>query len=232
MRLHKSSRMYRGFILGWCCVFMMFAPLGAAEKENATPAGQKNDVVAPNPGNGATSQNPENDAVAPDSAPLDHAVSPSPKPGARKAMKEVRDSLLAVNFTYTPDRLNDPFVSFIAPAKVAQPRSLQPGAEGEDDGGPPTPQKPLTPLQQMNLGEIESGLKAILWGEMGRRAIIEDNTGRGYIVTVGTLLGDNNGVIAEIFEDRLVIRQETWDGKLRRMVPQNIMVKLAKKEKK
>jgi Tfp pilus assembly protein PilP len=83
----------------------------------------------------------------------------------------------------------------------------------------------------MNLGEIEKGLKAILWGDLGRRAVIEDSAGRGFIVSVGTFVGGNNGVVTEIFEDRLVIQQEIWDAKLKEMTPQNITIKLVKKEK-
>jgi len=84
----------------------------------------------------------------------------------------------------------------------------------------------------MNVGEIERGLKCILWGSMGKRAIIEDSAGKGYIVTVGTQVGDKNGVITEIFNDRLVIQQQHWDGKLQMMLPQYAVVKLAKGEEK
>ncbi|NLI33812.1 MAG: hypothetical protein GX422_13705, partial [Deltaproteobacteria bacterium] len=66
---------------------------------------------------------------------------------------------------------------------------------------------------------------------LGRKAIIEDAAGKGYIVSVGTPAGDKNGMITEIFNDRLVIQQEVWDKDARRMVPQNSIVKLKKEVK-
>ena len=81
----------------------------------------------------------------------------------------------------------------------------------------------------MTLSEIERGLKAISWGELGRRAVIEDSTGRGYIVTIGTPAGEHSGVITQIFNDRLVIQQEIWDRKAKKRFPQDFTIKLSKK---
>jgi hypothetical protein len=82
----------------------------------------------------------------------------------------------------------------------------------------------------MTVNEIEVGLKAILWGEMGRRAVIEDSTGKGYIVTTGTPIAGPTGVITGIFKDRIVIRQQVWDKEAKRMVVKSNVVKLKKGE--
>jgi hypothetical protein len=79
------------------------------------------------------------------------------------------------------------------------------------------------------LSEIERGLKAITWGQLGTKAVIEDSTGRGYIVGIGTPAGDHSGVITQIFNDRLVIQQEIWDRKAKKRFPQDFTIKLAKK---
>ena len=81
----------------------------------------------------------------------------------------------------------------------------------------------------MTLSEIERGLKAITWGELGKKAVIEDSTGRGYIVAVGTPAGERSGVITQIFNDRLVIQQEIWDRKAKKRFPQEFTVKLVQK---
>jgi Tfp pilus assembly protein PilP len=123
----------------------------------------------------------------------------------------------------------DPFIPFIAPVELAPP----PASVMEDDSDlPPEPQKPMTPLQKMSVAEIDRGLRAISWGELGRKAVIEDAAGKGYIVSVGTPAGDRNGVITGIFNDCLVIQQETWDKKQKRMLPQNSTVKLRKEKEK
>lgn len=139
--------------------------------------------------------------------------------------EEVSKELLQKTFTYNPRLLNDPFVSFIKPP---EPSPSQVPIIKEDEELAPELQRPLTPLQKMNIGEIEKGLRAIVWGDLGRKAIIQDAAGKGYIVNVGTPAGGPTGVIIQIFDDRLVIQQDVWDRKLKRMVPRNEVVKLRK----
>ena len=134
-------------------------------------------------------------------------------------IEKTTHSLMAANFTFYPVKALDPFVPFITPEPTNQ---LQ--AEDAQQGG-----APLTPLQKMTMSEIERGLKAITWGELGRKAVIEDSTGRGYIVGVGTPAGDHNGVITQVLNDRLVIKQEIWDRKARKRFPQDFTIKLVKK---
>jgi Tfp pilus assembly protein PilP len=98
----------------------------------------------------------------------------------------------------------------------------------EDEDLEPQPQMPLTPLQKMAVGQIQRGFKAVLWGEMGMRALIEDDAGKGYIVAVGTPLGGNNGIVTDIQNDRLVIQQDIWDARLKQMVPSSVEIKLTK----
>ena len=81
----------------------------------------------------------------------------------------------------------------------------------------------------MTLSEIERGLKAITWGDLGKKAVIEDSTGRGYIVAIGTPAGEHSGVITQILNDHLVIQQEIWDRKAKKRFPQDFTVKLSKK---
>ncbi|MGA3116341.1 MAG: hypothetical protein ABSF90_18120 [Syntrophobacteraceae bacterium] len=126
-------------------------------------------------------------------------------------------SLMAANFAFIPVKALDPFVPFL----TLETRSSE--DENESQGGP------LTPLQKMTLSEIERGLKAITWGQLGTKAVIEDSTGRGYIVGIGTPAGDHSGVITQIFNDRLVIQQEIWDRKAKKRFPQDFTIKLAKK---
>ncbi len=143
-------------------------------------------------------------------------------------MQRTLASLMKEDFSYASNKVVDPFVPFIQPT-IAPPQGLR-SVESDEDEPPPEPPKPLTPLQKMSLTEIESGLKAITWGDYGRRALIEDSAGKGYIVAVGTPLADRNGVVTEIFNDRLVVHQETWDRRARKMMPEDSVVKLKKKE--
>jgi type IV pilus assembly protein PilP len=131
--------------------------------------------------------------------------------------EKTNSSLMSANFTFYPIKALDPFAPFIAP----ETNNLADEEESKST--------PLTPLQKMTTGEIERGLKAITWGELGKKAVIEDATGRGYIVGIGTPAGEHSGVITQISNDHLVIQQELWDRRAKKRFPQEYSIKLSKK---
>ncbi|WP_148045690.1 hypothetical protein [Desulfosoma caldarium] len=142
-----------------------------------------------------------------------------------------REMLSAVQsdaFRYRPLGLVDPFVPFIKPETTVT--ETYPETEKE-----PSPVFkagfPLTPLQKMSLGEIERGLKAILWGEMGSRALIEDAAGKGYIVREGTPVTPD-GLVERIHKDAVVIRQYVWNAKKKQWVSDFVTVQLKKEQDK
>ena len=190
--------------------------------------GQGNETKPVTPEPSVETKAPPPLAPAGSSPPL--AGAPSGKSSELFTVREkVLEGLVKDNFSYTQNKMVDPFVSFIAPVEAPPPQL----AIGEEEfAPPPEPQRPLTPLQRMNLGEIERGLKAIAWGELGRRAIVEDSAGKGYIVSVGTPASERDGVITDIFNDRIVIQQQIWDRKTKKLAPQNFVVKLKKEETK
>ena len=150
-----------------------------------------------------------------------------PPPPSRS---QVMEDLKREDYAYNPRGLIDPFVPFTLETDQPGTAATPSAGELEEESEPVEPPRPLTPLQRMTVTEIEQGLKAILWGEMGRRAIIEDSTGKGYIVASGTPVANYNGIITGIFKDRLVIRQEVWDRKAKKMVAKTNVVMLQKGE--
>ncbi|MGC8490410.1 MAG: hypothetical protein ACP5SH_01615 [Syntrophobacteraceae bacterium] len=131
-------------------------------------------------------------------------------------VKKTATLLAAAKFTFLPDKGLDPFVPFI---------SMQADA---GNGAPAT--GPLTPLQKMTLAEMQRGLKAIVWGGLGRMAVIEDSTGKGYIVGVGTPAGPNGGVITQLNDSSFVVQQQVWNTQTRKRVPEDFTVKIVKKD--
>ncbi len=88
----------------------------------------------------------------------------------------------------------------------------------------------LTPLQKMAMSEIQAGLKAIIWGQLGSKALVEDATGKGYVVQEGTYVGQHNGIVKRIFEDRIVVEEYKRDPIVNRLVPSEVVLKLKKGE--
>ena len=143
---------------------------------------------------------------------------------AQSLRRQMLQALLTDDFRYRPLGLVDPFVPFISPETTVT-ESLP---ETEEVPSPVSRAGlPLTPLQKMNLGEVERGLKAIVWGAMGSRALIEDAAGKGYIVKEGTPLTPD-GMVERIYKDALVLRQYVWDPKERQWVPKFVTIRLSK----
>lgn len=69
--------------------------------------------------------------------------------------------------------------------------------------------KALTPLQRFDLGQLE--LTTIITGKFGYKALVMDPTGKGYIVTKGTLIGNNNGKVSDISGIRLIVDEQIQD---------------------
>ena len=141
---------------------------------------------------------------------------------ARSVKARVTALLHEPIFVYDPKDMADPFESFLT---QPQPAPFQ-FAEELDER--PEQRRPLTPLMRMSITEVRNGLKAIVWGEMGQRAVIEDPTGRGYIVTRGTEITNNHGFISEIFKDAIVITQTVWDNRERKSKLVNTVIRLGK----
>lgn len=64
-----------------------------------------------------------------------------------------------------------------------------------------------SPLEKYDLGQIT--LKAVIWGVNDPRAMVEDPTGKGYVIGVGAGIGKNSGKVIKI-EDRKVLVRETY----------------------
>lgn len=98
------------------------------------------------------------------------------------------------NFVYDPTDKRDPFRPFDMSPKLKR------------DGL-------LSPLEQYSIGQLRLTATAKdLNGEM--TAIVEDETGRGYPIRVGTKIGNNNGSVVEILTDsiRLVETKIDFSG--------------------
>ncbi len=73
----------------------------------------------------------------------------------------------------------------------------------------PEPRPQLTPLQRYELGQLK--VVATVWEASAPRALVEDSSGMGYIVRVGTPIGRNGGVVTAIEPQRVIVEERTVD---------------------
>ncbi len=67
----------------------------------------------------------------------------------------------------------------------------------------------LTPLQRYELGQLT--VVATVWEASTPRALVEDSSGMGYIIGVGTPIGRNGGVVTAIEPQRVIVEERRVD---------------------
>ncbi len=66
-----------------------------------------------------------------------------------------------------------------------------------------------TPLERIDLAQLS--LVGVIKFTAGYKAIIEEKSGKGYMVKVGTYVGTNYGQVTEIQKDRIIIQEKVKD---------------------
>ncbi len=113
-------------------------------------------------------------------------VSPGPEPPAVPEKTERPDTP-----HYSPMGKRDPFQ---APMKAQAKRR---------------PRENLSPLERYEIGQLS--LVGVVWDIKDPRAMVEDSSGLGYIVRVGTPIGPNEGKIKQIKPAEVVIEENFID---------------------
>jgi type IV pilus assembly protein PilP len=81
------------------------------------------------------------------------------------------------------------------------------GAEGAPSHkGKHKKRTPQTPLERVAISQLK--LSAVMRTAKGNSAIVEDATGKGYVIKKGTYIGLNSGQVVKIEKDRVVIEEE------------------------
>lgn len=139
----------------------------------------------------------DNNLPVEEDLPLEEGLSPEE---SQKA-----DVLLASNrkrseHAYDPEKHLDPFIPVIEEENIG----------GPGGGGPGGPCPPVvigsTPLEHVHLKHLK--LTGIVRFANQGKAVLEDPKGKPYIVSKGTRVGMNAGVVEEIQEDHIIIKEK------------------------
>ncbi len=101
----------------------------------------------------------------------------------------------------------------------------EPKPEEEKVKKPKAPERPRTPLERLDLGQLR--LTAIVFSQNRPRAMVEEATGKGYVVELGTPIGLERGQVTKITRDRIVIEHLKTDD-FGNTIPQRRELKLQK----
>jgi type IV pilus assembly protein PilP len=69
--------------------------------------------------------------------------------------------------------------------------------------------RPLTPLEKIDLSQLK--LVGVIRAESGNHAMVEDATGKGYVIKTGSYVGIYGGRVVQIERDRVFVEEEVED---------------------
>jgi type IV pilus assembly protein PilP len=131
---------------------------------------------------------------------------PAPEPQTKKLDLSVTDSQavallnLQAQAPYNPKGKVDPFEALLRDESVQAAGSKLMRKKRE----------PQSPLEKIDLGQLK--LVAIIAAPSGNRALVEESSGKGYILREGTYVGLNSGKVVNIAIDKVMVEEEFEDA--------------------
>lgn len=150
-------------------------------------------------GEKATTSNKAGKAVGQKIVLKKKTVAPPEKKAVAQKKPEPEKAQAVVAASYDPQGRIDPF----APLFKKEPEPTPAAAET------PAPTRALSPLEKIELSQLK--LKAIIRTAGGNKALVEEASGKGYIIAKGTFIGTRRGTVVAIVKDRVVVQEEVED---------------------
>ena len=115
------------------------------------------------------------------------------------------EQLLALKtaYAYNPEGKIDPFSSVFD-------TQLQVDVVTEEKEAKPAKRVPQSPLEMVDLSQLK--LTGVILAPSGNRALVQDSSGKGYVIYTGTYIGNREGRITKILKDRLVVAERAQDN--------------------
>jgi type IV pilus assembly protein PilP len=118
---------------------------------------------------------------------------------AEKSQTAKKTNMPEISDLYNPEGKLDPF----EPLFKKEPVSLA------TEKSKIKKRTPLTPLERINLSQLT--LVGIIQAPSGSRALVQESSGKGYVVKKGTYIGTNSGKIVQILKDSIIVEEESED---------------------
>lgn len=128
------------------------------------------------------------------------------------------EETIASKRIYDPTKRLNPFIPLFKPDQD-KAAAVQPNKSKRKK------RMPQTPLERISLEQLQ--LRAVIRAPSGNRALVEDNSGKGYIIKNGTYIGLNSGIVTQINPDSVIIEEEV-ENLMGELVLRNTEIKLQK----
>lgn len=205
--MHNS--IFKTCFLTIATLCLLWGPVGCGGDEESAPA--QPDVVATKikatvPKKPVPAKKPPAQAKPAATAAKKATVPEGDEASVQKAMADLQKKAVAhvaryQARLYNPEGKIDPFEN---PLRKESPKTDIETVE---------PNKPdrirQTPLEKISLSQLT--LVGVIRFPSGYKAIVEEATGKGYMIKEGTYIGTNYGQVTEIQNDRIVIQEKVKD---------------------
>ncbi len=220
--MHNS--IFKISFLAIAALCLLWGPVGCGEEEAPVPAkpavvATKIKVAAPKPPKAQKPAAPVQKAVpAPVAKKAEKASVPAGgDPAAvkkgddasiQKTMEDIKKGVATEADTmyrarlYNPEGKLDPFESPFKKTETEKTTEEKPPEDQPD-------RIRQTPLEKIDLAQLS--LVGVIKFSSGYKAIVEEQSGKGYMVTKGTYIGINYGQITAIENDRIIIQEKVKD---------------------
>ncbi len=221
------------YIIGLVCILAFVSGCSSPEPPRPKPKVVRKKIVVPEhfrmllarehqkPGQDTASVTPPSDQAEAGKKPDTGSAEPekSPLPEKRKGpddieavpvmAEKVNDEKAIASMLRT--RL-DPFVPlFRPPDPNAKPAAPAPEVKKDvkKATGPVLPPRRLGPLEKVDLSQLK--LVGVIRSQSGNKALVEEASGKGYVITKGTYIGIRSGRVVDILPDRIIVEEEEKD---------------------
>ena len=204
--MHNSK--FKISVLAIATLCLLWGLAGCGGEEDSAPA-QPEVVATKIKGAGPKKPAPAKKAAAP--APSKAAAEPEgDEASIQKTMADIEKKAAGhvsryQARLYRPEGKINPFDN---PFKKQE--SSQQAAVEEDEVEPNKPDRiRQTPLERIDLSQLT--LVGVIKFASGYKAIVEEASGKGYMIATGTYIGTNYGKVSEIQNDRIIIQEKVKD---------------------
>ena len=129
-----------------------------------------------------------------------------------------KEAAIVAARVYDPKERLNPFIPLFRDEKNE-------AAADQSDKSKRKKRVPQTPLERISLNQLK--LAAIIRTTSGNKALVEDNTGKGFIIKNGTYIGLNSGIVTQINASSVIIEEEI-ENLMGELILQNTEIKLQK----
>lgn len=175
---------------------------GDQQKESKAPVVSKKISVQNVPPPGTKSDQPQTDA-----------------PGKAPASEVAGEKDPVATRIYDPKVRLNPFTPLFR-TENKEPVDAQPNAKRKRKK-----RVPQTPLERISINQLK--LVAVIRASSGNKGLVEDNSGKGYIIKNGTYIGLNSGIVTQINANNVIVEEEL-ENLMGELVLQNTEIKLQK----